>query len=131
MERLKLKYQDALRALVTFKSIIRENYSVIIRDATIQRFEYTYELSWKTLKRYLALESGIEEFNIKNLYREAGRQNILDNITHWFQYHTARNMTSHTYNENVADETYDLARAFLVDAEKLVEKLEKLCANSP
>ena len=41
MERLELKYRDAQRALETFKEILNEPFSVIIRNAAIQRFEYT------------------------------------------------------------------------------------------
>ena len=46
MERLKLK------------EILKEPYSIIIRDATIQRFEYTFEAFWKFIKEYLKQEEG-------------------------------------------------------------------------
>jgi len=44
MERLRLKYQDAFNALKTLEDILKEPFSMIIRDATIQRFEYTFVL---------------------------------------------------------------------------------------
>lgn len=94
------------------------------RDACIQRFEYTFELSWKTIKRYLRLEAGLEEHNIKNLFREAAQQNLIDNVDHWFGYLKARNLTSHTYNESTAEETYLQAQQFLSSAKYLLNNLE-------
>ena len=51
MERLKLRYQDARRALSTFEEILAEPFSVIVRDAAVQRFEYTFEAVWKFIKQ--------------------------------------------------------------------------------
>ena len=59
MERLELKYSDALKALNTLKDILREPFSVIVRDAAIQRFEYTFEAFWKFIREYLKEEEGI------------------------------------------------------------------------
>lgn len=52
MERIELKYKDALRALNTLKEIAKEPFSVIVRDAAIQRFEYTFEAFWKFVREY-------------------------------------------------------------------------------
>ena len=49
-ERLLLKYADCRKALKTFKEIFRETPSTIVRDAAIQRFEYTFEACGNFLK---------------------------------------------------------------------------------
>jgi len=73
----------------------------VIRDATIQRFEYTYELAWKILKRYLKNEALVDETApIKTLYREAVRKGLIDKVESWFAYHDARNLTTHIYDEH-------------------------------
>ena len=54
MEKLNSKYKDAKRAIETLQDIIKEPFSIIIRDATIQRFEYTFEALWKFLREYLS-----------------------------------------------------------------------------
>jgi len=118
------------KAIAALKNATVQPKNEYTRDATIQRFEYTYELSWKMLKRYLAEESGTTEFNIKNLYREAGRQELIGDVEKWFSYHAARNLTSHTYNEQTAEETYEIAKDFVSDAEKLLINLELACENS-
>ncbi len=68
------------KAVASLKRAVAQPKNEYTRDAVIQRFEYTYELSWKMLKRYLAEETGTKEFNIKNLYREAGRQQLIDDV---------------------------------------------------
>lgn len=118
------------KAITSLKKALEQPLNEFTRDATIQRFEYTYELSWKTLKRYLNEETGVKEHSVRNLYREAGRQNLIDNVDAWFEYHTTRNLTSHTYNEITALETYEVAKQFIEDAAKLLSNLEKVCGDT-
>ena len=70
MERLKLKYQDAVRSIKTLEQILKEPFSTIVRDATIQRFEYTFESLWKFLKEYLKENEGIIANSPKSCFRE-------------------------------------------------------------
>ncbi len=95
-----------------------------VRDAAIQRFEYSFELSWKTLKRYLTENSAEPEFNIKNIFREAARQQLITEAEPWFEFHKARNLTTHTYNEDTAEETYQAALKFLPEAKHLLAQLK-------
>jgi nucleotidyltransferase substrate binding protein (TIGR01987 family) len=113
-------------ALSQLTSALTEVTSELTRDGAIQRFEYTFELSWKTLKRYFAWNQQLDESNVKNILREAGKQVLIDNVEHWFEYHQARNLTSHLYSHPVAEEVYKLAQRFAQDAHALVLKLEKL-----
>ena len=74
-------------------------------------------------------ETGIRESNIKNIFREAARQGLIQNLEGWFTYHTARNLTSQTYNEDTAEETYAFAKQFAGDADFLLQMLEEKNAN--
>jgi len=97
-----------------------------LRDSVIQRFEYTYELAWKSLRRYLDQEgvSEIATFSKKDLYREAATRGLITDATAWFGYQIARNETSHTYNANKAREVHGKALTFADDAEKLLNALD-------
>jgi len=99
----------------------------IVRDATIQRFEYTYELAWKMIERHLVWMgvSDVRSFSKRDLFREAARIGLLENAEAWFGYNNARNQTSHTYNEQIAEEVFEIARAFAPAARRLLEELEK------
>ena len=113
------------KALSSLERALNQPKNEYTRDATIQRFEYCYELSWKSLKRYLKQHCAIEENNIKNLFRIALKQDLINNIENWFKYHESRNLTSHTYNEINAEEVYKVAKDFIIDAKFLLGKIEK------
>lgn len=68
----------------------------------VQRFEYTYELAWNTLRDYL-LHEGIEDVQTpRAAIREAFRVGLLTDGAGWLQMLESRNRTSHTYNERAA-----------------------------
>ncbi len=76
-----------------------------IIDATIQRFKFTYELSWKTLKRFLQVE-GIVAKSPRQTVKEAYQIGWLDGEEEWLQMLEDRNLMSHVYQETLADEIY-------------------------
>ena len=99
-----------------------------MRDATIQRFEYSFELAWKLLQRRLVDDEGREvvmPLSRRELFRLAATRQLIEDPAQWFAFHRARNMTSHTYNEAVAEEVYEIARSFLPAMQALIEKLER------
>lgn len=116
------------KALSSLKLALAQPKDEFVRDAVIQRFEYTYELSWKLLKRYLEESLGsatVDAFSRKDLFRVGGEQGLIDDVEVWFAYHRARNETSHTYDEKMAEQIYAVARRFADDAEKLLMALEQ------
>ncbi len=97
----------------------------ILKDAAIQRFEYTFELAWKTLKRYLETNAAFRETHLKEIFREAGRQELLDDVERWFAYLEARNLTSHTYNRATADKVFRQVKLFARDVDRLILELQR------
>lgn len=77
----------------------------IVRDAVIQRFEFTYELAWKTLKLYLEGQD-IEATSPKQVLREALSAGLIKDGNDWSLLHEQRNVTSHTYCETTAQAVY-------------------------
>ncbi|MCE1247280.1 MAG: nucleotidyltransferase substrate binding protein [Firmicutes bacterium] len=105
-----------------------ENLKNVVRAGVIQNFEVAYELSWKFVKRYLEAQVGsgyIDGIHRKELFRIAAEHHLIDDVESWFDYNKARNLTSHVYREEYADEVAEKAAAFLCDAKKLIEALEK------
>lgn len=106
-----------------------------IRDASIQRFEYTYELSYKMLKRYLEMTEAsaeeIDQMSFPNLIRTGSEKGLLlHGWDQWSQYRHARNMTVHTYDEHKAVEVCMVIPQFLADATYLLDKLlERIASN--
>jgi nucleotidyltransferase substrate binding protein (TIGR01987 family) len=92
----------------------------------MQRFEYCYELCWKMLKRVLAEDQGIETVSVlswRDLFRLAAEKQLIADPLIWFEFHKARNETSHTYNETKANEVYTATRKFALAARQLLDAL--------
>ncbi len=76
-----------------------------VRDAAIQRFEFSYELAWKMLKRKLSVE-GLEAATPREAVQQALSAGLLEDGNLWTEMHRMRNQTSHTYDESLAKEVY-------------------------
>lgn len=96
----------------------------IHKDATIQRFEFCFELSWKTVKLFLK-NQGIECRSPRDCFRQAADYGLIDNPRSWFDYLEARNLIAHTYNVKTADKVYKTAARFYKSAKKLLDKLKE------
>lgn len=108
MERLEIRYEDAKRAIGTLKDILQESFSTIVRDAAIQRFEYSFESFWKFIKEYLRIKEGIISYSPKSCFREVFTVGMIneDETIKLLEMTDDRNMTSHTYKEEVAQIIY-------------------------
>jgi nucleotidyltransferase substrate binding protein (TIGR01987 family) len=99
-----------------------------MRAGLIQAFEFTYELSWKYMKRWLQdnrspeAVSGIPQ---RELFRLAAENALITDVTKWFEFHKERNRTSHIYDEAVAEEVHKSALEFLPYARDFLSRLEQ------
>jgi nucleotidyltransferase substrate binding protein (TIGR01987 family) len=100
-----------------------------IKAGVIQNFEFTYELCWKFMRRWLKENADVEEAEYprtrKELFRLAARFGLIKEPLSWFSYSDARNLTSHTYDENKAESVYKAAVSFLEDARYLLDRLQE------
>ena len=87
--------------------------------AVVQAFEMALELSWKYLKAQLEEAGVLNVTSPKNVVRLAGEHGFLNEVERWIAFLEARNLTSHTYNQEVADDVYKIAKDFLLCAKKL------------
>lgn len=101
-----------------------------LRNSVIQCFEFTYELSWKMLKRYLeetaANPEEIDTSAFQNLIRMGNEQGLLrSDWLRWKVYRQARTNSSHTYDADKAGKVYEIAPDFLEEARYLHAQLMK------
>ncbi len=104
--RLQERIEEFLKALVQLRKAVAMPKDEFIRDSVIQRFEFTYELSWKMLKLRLEAEA-IDAKTPKQTLQEALQAGFITDGNSWSELQRNRNLTSHTYDENLADEVYD------------------------
>lgn len=116
MERLELRYHDALKALNTLKDILAEPFSIIARDAAIQRFEYTFEAFWKFIREYLKEKEGVVANSPKSCFKEIFSLGLAseDETVKLQEMTDKRNETSHTYKEKVAQGIYEKLKDYSV-----------------
>ncbi len=95
----------------------------------IQHFEFTFELCWKIIKRKLTLDAAVPEtidaFSYPELMREAHMKQLITHIDAWMVYRHQRNLTSHTYHLDYAQQIYEALPSFYQDACFLLNQLKQ------
>ncbi|HEY3780398.1 MAG TPA: HI0074 family nucleotidyltransferase substrate-binding subunit [Fimbriimonadaceae bacterium] len=125
--------QPLEKALASLRVALAEPEDQFVRDSVIKRFEFSYELSWKFLKRFIEQEI-VDSHDLstrKELFRRGVHHKLIEGFDDWVAYHDARNQTSHTYNEIRAQEVYMMAGQFLPSAELLLKRLNERTHQPP
>lgn len=78
----------------------------MIKEGLIQRFGYTHELAWNVIKDYAAYQGNADVGGSRDATREAFQLKLISDGKIWMDMIGSRNKTSHTYNEETADEIY-------------------------
>lgn len=109
MERLKEKLGAAAKANQRLQEAVAiAKPTAMERDATIQRFEFTFEAVWKGAQRYLLVVEGVESASPKGVIRSCREIGLLKEEEAILALKMAddRNLTVHTYNEPLAEAVY-------------------------
>ena len=127
MDYLEDKLGDFEKALVAFREAVTALKSVINRDASLKRFEFTFELMWKTIKLYLKEVEKIDCYSPASCLREARiTLGINDEITEiCLSMGEDRNLSVHTYSEKMADELYKKFPKYLETMELIAKKIKE------
>lgn len=106
---------------------LSQDQQEIIRAGVIQHFEFTFELAWKILKRYLDHYSPerIDFLTNRDLFRVGFEQGLIQDVKAWFNYLEKRNLTRHAYQQTIAAQVYEICGRFLDDVNYLLEQMEK------
>ncbi len=127
MKKKKISYQAFESALETLEEALKQPLkSELERDGVIQRFEYTFEMAWKSIQKFLK-EQGKADVSgsPKPVLRDALVENLISDIKPWFDFLEARNNSTHTYNQMTAEEVYRSAILFPEFARVLLKNLNK------
>jgi nucleotidyltransferase substrate binding protein (TIGR01987 family) len=110
--------------------LAKDDENALLRDGVIQRFEFTYELSHKMLKRFIEATSAnpqeADAMTFQELIRVGSEQGLLiSGWDKWRDFRKARGTTSHTYDEAKAIEVLSVIPDFLSEAKYLYEQISK------
>lgn len=74
------------------------------KEGLLQRFEYTYELGWKTLKDFLEYQGFADIIGARDTFRKAFQSGLIQDGEAWMKMIADRNLVAHTYKEEVAEQ---------------------------
>jgi hypothetical protein len=107
-ERFAERQADVRASTSRLAEAVAQTESELIRDATIQRFEFTFEVIWKTMKLYLERQ-GYECGGPRSTLKKAFAENLIptpEEADRWLQMLEDRNLTTHAYDETLARQIY-------------------------
>lgn len=117
--------EPLLNAARSFQESLTQVNSDLTRDGAIQRFEYTFELCRKTMRRILR-SKGSEVNHPKDVFREAAAEKLIHDPVAWFGFLEKRNKTTHIYKQEVAQEVFATLPIFDKDLKYFLSQLSKL-----
>jgi nucleotidyltransferase substrate binding protein (TIGR01987 family) len=120
------KLKQARQALLRFGEILEVPFSDLVRDATMQRFEFTFEATSAAIQEWLKVRHGREVRSPKAAARELFSVGDCTEFqsTQFLQLTDFRNKTVHTYNENLANEVYERRRELHSSLAELLDCLK-------
>lgn len=130
MRNIDFKYINLKKAYSRLKEVsdLYDGKDDIVRDSLIQRFEFTYELTHKTLKEFMKyLGVTLENSFPRTIFKKAYVNNLISDDKVWINLLEDRNSTSHIYNEDMLNEIADrIVHQYVMAIGELVDNLEKL-----
>ncbi|MEI6288098.1 MAG: HI0074 family nucleotidyltransferase substrate-binding subunit [bacterium] len=123
----KLKLKQFKKALLSLEESLRLRKSKLSRDSSIKRFEFSYELAWKTAKEFLRERHGLESTSPKECFKELRRQGLLNEAETEIALAMIidRNLAVHTYNEKFADELFEsIKKKYFIWLNNLSQKIK-------
>ena len=126
MNRLQIRlsnYEKALASLLELDTKI--DYSDLEKAGFLQRFEYTFELSWKLLKSALEYQ-GVITKSPRESIKEGLQAGLINNGDLWVEIQESRNILSHTYDQEKSLEVFNYLSKYLDVFKKLLENVKKI-----
>ncbi len=133
MDRLERQLEDFKKAITRLEealSVAKENKSdelyPFLRDSAIQRFEFTFEIFWKLVKTALRRLEGVECNSPKSCMRELFRNKYIEEpeLEKLLEMVDDRNLTVHTYHEEIAEELFGKLEGYATLMRAVVEGIE-------
>lgn len=112
------------KSLGRLGEVLKEERTITNRDASIQRFEFTIELAWKCIQKFLKGQNIVCR-SPKECLQEAFKFGLIQDDRRWVNAFDDRNLTVHTYNEKLAEEIYNRLPQYLEILKSLKEKLSE------
>ena len=120
-------YENFKKAFNKLKEFVdTDNGSEKDRGAIINAYQYTFELFWKTLQKYLQQQELLDELGPGSVIRTAFQYNIIQDGETYMYMLKDRNLVTYTYKEDVAEEIHNrIKEEYITELEKFIEYFDK------
>ena len=128
MRRFEERKQDLLNATERLKEALKQEENDIVIDCVLHRFEFTFELAWKTMKDCLEEQGIVGKIGSpREIIKEAFSVGLIDNGEVWIDMMLSRNELSHLYDEETSRKIYDnIKEIYILEINKLIQKLDTI-----
>ena len=128
MQRFTQRKTEFSNAYERLKEALREEESEIVIDGALHRFEFTFELAWKSLKDYLEYMGLTEKTGSpREIIQQAFKQGILEDGESWINMMLSRNTLSHLYDEKSSRDVFNKIKEEYINLfDKLNEKYKNM-----
>lgn len=128
MSRLEQRIETYSNAVDRLKEGLQEEETRLAIDGILHRFEFTFELAWKTLKDYLEYMGFTEKTGSPREVIQSGfKQGIIEDGEAWIKMMIARNSLAHLYDEEESRKVYkNVKEKYIVLLQDIKEKFERL-----
>ena len=126
--RFEERKQDLLNATERLKEALKQEENDIVIDCVLHRFEFTFELAWKTMKDCLENQGIVGKIESpREILKEAFSAGLIENGEVWMDMMLSRNELSHLYDEETSRKIYDdIKEKYILEINKLVQKLDNI-----
>jgi len=122
------RVKELEKCLKKFEEVLNIEKNDIVRDSAIKRFELCFELSWKVIKDYLNKE-GILCRSPRSCIKEAFSIGLIENEDEWLDILEDKNLSVHTYDEELAEELYSRLKNHFIAMSELLKEIKKRLAE--
>lgn len=128
MKRFEERKEDLKKAANKLNEALRGDASDLEIDGILHRFEFTFELTWKTMKDCLEEQGIVGKIGSpREIIKEAFSAGLIDNGEVWIDMMLSRNELSHLYDEETSREIYDnIKEIYILEINKLIQKLDTI-----
>lgn len=128
MKRFEERKEDLKKATNKLNEALKEEATELEIDGILHRFEFTFELAWKTMKDCLENQGIVGKIGSpREILKEAFTAGLIDDGEAWMDMMLSRNELSHLYDEETSREIYeDIKEKYIMEINKLVQKLDTI-----
>ena len=130
IEKLRVALKNLKRANKRLDEAFKEKYSQIVKDAVIQRFEFTFELAWKSMRQCLKARYDKSTNNPRDVIEDAYSHKIVEELETWKALLKTRNFTTHLYSDEESGKAYRMIKKNKNLFDDLIKKIADILKTS-